>query len=150
MFETILSVIYYLVSLLYLSFGVLLLTYPHFVEHHIKPLFPLLASFKYQRIGNSINLVIVGTTLLVVGKLIMISNIYGFFIALILSGLEVYLGIAFYYFEERDITQSVLHFVLHLIFVLVIGSFMLSYFSVEITRVEKSAASLFFSHTWNQ
>ncbi len=150
MFETILSAIYYLISLFYLSFGVLLLTHPHFVEHHIRPLFPLLASFKYQRIGNSINLILVGVILLLVGNLIVESSVYGFFLALTLSGLEVYLGIVFYYFEERNIPQSILHFVLHLIIVFVIGGFMLSYFPDEIARVEENAASLLLSFTWNQ
>ena len=150
MIETILSILYYLVSLFYLTFGVLLLTYPQFVEHHVKPLFPVLASFKYQRIGNSINLILVGIILLLVGNLITEASIYGFFIAIILSGLEVYLGIVFYYFEERNITQSIIHFVLHIIFVLVIGGFMLSYFQEDIKEISENAASLFMTHSWNQ
>lgn len=142
MFGTLLYVVYYAVALFYLLFGVLLLTHPHLSEKRLKKCFPLLASYKYQRIANSINLTSIGAGLLIIGNMIKLDVFAGFLFALILSALEVYLGIMFYYIEERDMTQAVIHVVLHILIVFLIGIFILQHYSHQIYTMQHETATM--------
>lgn len=150
MFATVLIIAYYLVAVFYCSFGILLLTHPHFCEQHLRVCFPLLASYRYQRVVNSLNLISIGLGLIIIGQLLAQDSLAGFFLALVLSGLETYLGIAFYYFEERNLTQAIIHFWLHIILVVALGAFILSSFAPEITLIRTQSASLITSMIpWN-
>lgn len=142
MFAKVLICAYYLVAIFYFVFGILLLSHPHFVQKHLKPCFPLLASYRYQQVVNSLNLITVGLGLLIIGKLLEQKTFLGFFIALILSGLEIYLSIAFYYYEEKNVSQAIIHFFLHIILIVIIGAFILSSFSSEISELSHQTASL--------
>lgn len=134
--------IYNLVAFFYLISGVVLLLYPHTIQNHIKKLFPLLASWRLDTLVNSLNLVGVGSTLIIIGQLIDQSNVLGYFLALILSTLEVYLGIKFYYHEEHDTFQAIVHIVLHTILVGVLLWFMVNYFSSDISIIQNNVASV--------
>lgn len=137
-----LIIAYYLVAVFYCVFGILLLTHPHFCEQHLKVCFPLLASYRYQRVVNSLNLISIGLGLIIIGQLLAQGALIGFFLALVLSGLEMYLGISFYYLEERNLTQAIIHFWLHIILMVAIGAFILSSFGQEITLLRTQGASL--------
>lgn len=145
MFETILYASYYLLSFFYLVCGALLITHPRFIEKYIRSFFPVLASFKYRRVTNGINLIIVGLLLLWIGDLIVETNIIGFWLALIISALEIYLGIAFYYFEAKDITQAIIHLCIHMIVVIALVAFMLSAFSRQIQEAQEFTGAIIFS-----
>lgn len=150
MFNGILYSAYYLVALFYLAAGILLLIYPHLIEVHLKKCFPLLASYRYQRIANSVNLIAIGIGLLIIGNMIVEKEFFGFFVALMLSGLEMYLGIAFYFFEERDLPQAIIHVVLHVILLTAIGVFILHNFSPQIDEFRGQAATALSSLVpWN-
>lgn len=133
-------IIYNLVALFYLVCGVLLLLYPNRIETLLKKLFPLLASFKYSALVNSLNLILVGSLLIIVGKLIGQHNIIGIYFALVLSALEVYLGFKFYYFEERDVTQANIHVILHSLLCVILIGMSLLYFSDQISNLHNDLA----------
>ncbi len=137
----ILSIAYYGVAMFYFGFGLLLLLKPSLVEHKLKACFPVLAAFKYQRVANSINLLGIGIALLLIGNMVLSFSFYGFFIALILSALEVYLGIMFYYIEEKDVFQAVLHFVVHILIVILIGYFVIHHFDTELVKLQNQTAT---------
>lgn len=143
MFESILSITYFVVALFYLIYGTLLLLTPHSVFSHIPRFFPLLASFRYHTLATSLNLMAVGATLLIIGKYISNWSAGAIFIALVLSGLEVYLGLAFYYREEHDVPQAIIHVVLHTLLVCVIGWVLLAEYGDTLTRVHIEALTLF-------
>ncbi len=150
MFSAILFISYYLVALFYLSFGTLLITHPRFVEHRIHSLFPLLAHFKLQRLANGVNLIVMGVILLLVGNLMAASNVMGFFLALVLSAWEVYLGVTFYYFEKKDIPQAVIHLVLHIALVAAVGGLILFSYSSQVDQLRDFCAYTISSafHSW--
>ena len=142
--DTFTAVFYYLyvaVAIFYIACGVALLLKPDTIRHKIKSLFPLLDSFKYQSTTNSLNLIAVGLLLLTVVRLIENWSVVGLFFAVVLSGLEVYLGFKFYYHEQGNISQAVIHVVLHTIIVGAVIFFMLFYLSEEITLIQNQAAS---------
>lgn len=133
---------YYLVAFFYVASGILLLLYPKAIEHKLKDLFPLLVSFRYSHTVTSLNLIGVGCGLLFIAKAISELSPIGIFSALILSAFEVYLGVKFYYFEERNVSQAIIHLILHLIIVFVIGWFLLTKFSSTITLVQLKATAV--------
>lgn len=91
---------------------------------------------------TSLNLIGVGCGLLFIAKAISELSPIGIFSALILSAFEVYLGVKFYYFEERNVSQAIIHLILHLIIVFVIGWFLLTKFSSTITLVQLKATAV--------
>ena len=143
MFETILSFVYYLVALFYLAYGALLLVTPHVVVAHIPRFFPLLASFRYHTLATSLNLIGAGAMLLIVGEFINNLSVEAIFVALLLSGLEVYLGIKFYYLEEHDIPQAITHVTLHLFIVIAVGWLLLTEYEPAIRTLEIEALTIF-------
>tara|TARA_B100002051_G_scaffold276684_2_gene326879 strand:+ start:8197 stop:8661 length:465 start_codon:yes stop_codon:yes gene_type:complete len=134
--------IYLAVALFYIVSGAVLLIYPKAIANKIAGWFPLLHSFKYQNITASLNLIMVGLILLVIVRLLENWSFMGMFWAVVLSGLEVYLGIRFYYQEQRDLFQAWLHIILHLIIVIGLAYFILTHFSSDITTMEDQLASL--------
>lgn len=142
MFVSIFYYIYLAVAFFYLICGVVLLLRPTLIQRQIKPFFPLLDSFGYGVTVNSINLVLIGLGLLLISKHLLATHFLAFFTAIILSTLEVYLGFKFYYHEQRDLTQAVLHIVLHAGLVIIIILFTIDAFPVEIHTYTQQAASL--------
>ncbi len=134
--------IYLAVTFFYLGSGVILFIRPQLIAHYIKPFFPLLYSFKYGTTTNSLNLIFVGIGLLMISEAIQELSFTGFFCALLLSALEVYLGFKFYYFEQRDMTQAVIHVVLHALIVVAMVFFISSYFAADINHFENQGALL--------
>jgi len=109
--------------------GVLLLVRPSWIHDHIPKLFPFLGHFKLERKYNALNLILMGLFLLLVGLLMRSQNYWGYFLALVISAWEVYLSVAFYHLKQRDIPQAFIHFVIHMIFVFLVGYFILNNFS---------------------
>jgi uncharacterized membrane protein len=143
--DTFTAVFYYLyiaVSLFYIICGVILLLKPTVIEPRLKSLFPLLESFKYRGVTNSVNLIFVGCVLLAVVKLMEDWSVVGLFIAVVLSGLEVYLGVKFYYHEKNDMPQAIIHVVLHTIIVGVVIFFMVFYLSSEINLIQNQTGAI--------
>ncbi len=122
---------YYLVSLLYLASGVFLLVQPDIVERYIPKLFPLLAHFRLQRLGNAFNLIVVGVILLLTAEYLVEKEFIGFFIALVLSVWEVYLSMTFYrkHHSRFDVWS---HFWVHIVIVVFVGWLLLSDYGQEI------------------
>lgn len=140
-FTTVFYYSYIAVSLFYIFSGVILLIQPNFIKHKFQSFFPLLNSFKYSNIINSVNLIAVGLLLLLIVKLLEDWSVIGLFFALTLSGLEVYLGFKFYYHEQKNVPQALIHIILHSIIVGVVIFFMVFYLSAEISMIKNQAAS---------
>ena len=145
MFEAMLYASYYLLSFFYMLCGVLLITHPHFIIKFIQSFFPVLESFKYRRVTNGINLIVVGLLLLWIGDLIVETNIVGFWLALIISSLEIYLGITYYYFEAKDVAQAIIHLGVHIIVVIALIIFMLSTFPRQIQEAQEFTGAIILS-----
>lgn len=141
-FTTVFYYLYIAVSLFYIICGVILLLKPHYIVDRLPSLFPLLNSFKYRPLTNSLNLIFIGLLLLVVVKLIEDWSVVGLFFAVVLSGLEVYLGVKFYYHEINDIPQAIIHVVLHTIIVGVVIFFIVNYLSPELTSIQNQTGAL--------
>lgn len=145
MADTALHVAYYLTALFYGSCGVLLLIRPSLIEKRLSVFFPVLCTFSYRRLGNALNLIGIGVGLFIVSLLLSRENFGGYFLALILSLLEVYLGVFYYYLEVDNRAQAVIHFILHLIIATFIISLLLDRFPDSIQALkEKSAALILF------
>lgn len=141
-FVTFLYFTYVAVALFYLASGILLLLYPKTINHRLSALFPLLASFKYSRRLTSLNLILVGAGLLILSESLQSPTLFGFFCALVLSGLEVFLGVKFYYLEENNLPQALIHVILHTVLVVLLFLYLLLYFPNEISFLQQQAASL--------
>lgn len=140
--EFIFYIIYNLVALFYLICGVLVLLYPKQIENHLETLFPLLISFKYNQIVNSLNLILIGAFLIIVGKLISLHHLAGIYFALILSAFEIYLGVKFYYMEKKDLTQANIHVIVHVILCVILIKMSALFFIDEIVAVKNGIASV--------
>jgi hypothetical protein len=148
-FTAVFYYIYIAVSLFYIVCGVVLLLKPQYIQNHIKPLFPVLESFKYQTVTNSINLIGVGLILLSIVKLLENWSVVGLFIAVIISGLEVYLGVKFYYHERNNVSQTLIHVILHTIIIGAVIFFIVIYLSPELSLIQNQAATTFNSiYSW--
>jgi len=132
---TILYIAYYAVAFFYLVCGALLIVKPRLVRHKIQAFFPVLVSLKYSETAQSLNLIFVGGGLMLVAKFLVFSHVLGFYLALILSALEVYLGVIFYYYELKNTTQAVIHVGIHSVLVVVIITVMLNYHSDTIAEL---------------
>lgn len=143
-----LYITYHFVALFYLASGCILLASPRIIEKRIPKLFPFLDARHLHRIWNSINLIIVGIILLIVGRWLVEENIVGLFAALLLSAWEVYLSVAFYWKRNEKIS-AINHFVLHTLIVAFVSYTIIAVNPTNPKTLKQSLASAFSVYSTN-
>ncbi len=131
----ILAILYFLVSFFYIFFAVALLFFPKKIKLLFPALFPLLESFRFPLIINTICLASVGIFLYLIGSELILSSLWGWYFAFVLSLWEIFLVFGFYLPHKKHWSAAI-HFALHLFLVVMIANIIILGYSLQINTMQ--------------